>query len=228
MVSYFNLRNYFISIERSIGIFVLIEVKWMYIIVFLSGWCYGQTDNILVIGNSDNLCFPGDSTAFLQFADSLPENLSSFDAVFLFSKAGNGFRTEEIDSLILFVENGGGIYLGADNAPLQTESNQLTDRIYSKSYYGNYYAENAESSTNGKLKLNELDSIPAGTSTVAFPLDYRLTVEAWIEDQPLILSGELKKGKVIIDGGYSRFYCSSASNISIQLFTRIITFLVSE
>ena len=53
-----------------------------------------------------------------------------------------------------------------------------------------------------------MQSVPAGTTTVAFPLDYRLKVEAWINDEPLILSGESYKGKIIIDGGYSRFYCN--------------------
>ena len=68
-----------------------------------------------------------------------------------------------------------------------------------------------------------METIPAGRSTVAFPMDYRLRVEAWVADQPLILSGELDAGKVIIDGGYSRFYCDQRSEVTDVLWNAILS-----
>jgi len=59
-------------------------------------------------------------------------------------------------------------------------------------------------------------------------LDYRLKVEAWLNDQPLILSGNYKKGRIIIDGGYSRFYCENMSKTSSELWLRFKSFLVKK
>jgi hypothetical protein len=112
---------------------------------------------------------------------------------------------------------------------MQSESNQITKNLYAKESYGEFEQKDAETtSERGELRLDELANVPAGTTTVAFPLDYRLKVEAWVEDQPLILTGKIGKGKIIIDGGYSRFYCPIQSEASDQLYQRFVEYLSQD
>ena len=118
--------------------------------------------------------------------------------------------------------------MGAENWPLQAESNQITEKLYLKSSYGSYDQEIADNPPGGNLKLNELDTIPAGRSTVAFPLDYRLKVEAWVDDQPLIQSGQIGEGRIIVDGGYSRFYCDQRNNDTDSILVRFINYLTQK
>src|SRR5690606_360278 len=109
------------------------------------------------------------------------------------------------------------------------ESNQLTQELYKKESYGEYDKVTANtSSQKGNLQLNTISEIPAGETTVAFPLDYRLTVEAWIDDQPFILSGNYGKGRIIIDGGYSRFYCGYRDKICDEIFDRFKNYLIKN
>ena len=163
---------------------------------------------------------------FTQFSESLPKKLSTFNAIFLFSNSTSQLTEVEIEQLIHFTEDGGGLYVGSENWPLQAESKQLTQKMYTKESYGDFNEKNALSAERGNLKLDEINFIPAGETTVAFPMDYRLTVEAWVEDQPLILSGFIGKGRIIIDGGYSRFYCENSTEESEQLLNYFLRFLV--
>lgn len=176
------------------------------ILFFLMSLSIYAQHKYLVIENNENLCL--DSMQQFKIKDSLPTNLKSYTAIFLFSNARSYLSRQDIDRIINYVKQGGGLYTGADNWPMQAESNQVTQRLFNKESFGHYENKRAEASQDGgNLQLKELEEIPAGQSTVAFPLDYRLKVEAWVEDQPLILSGKIGKGKIIIDGGYSRFYC---------------------
>ena len=177
--------------------------------------------NTLMIGNYSSLCLPDSSIH--QF-DSLPENLENFDIIFLFSNSTSNFSIQDVERLTDFVDKGGGLYAGSDNWPMQSQSNQLTQRIYKKQCYGDYDKVEAEATT-GNLNLKELEDIPAGKTTVAFPLDYRLQVEAWVGDQPLILTGKFGQGRIIIDGGYSRFYCDAKKEESDILFERFMNYL---
>lgn len=181
--------------------------------------------NLLVIGNYDRICL-NDST--ITTSDTLPASLKHYDAILLFSTSTSQLKESDIDRLTTFVELGGGLYSGADNWPLQAESNQLTNHLYQKESFGQYEQVNAEYSHEGELKLEEMKNIPAGRTTVAFPLDYRLKVEAWVADQPLISSGKLGQGRIVIDGGYSRFYCDQRSADSDQLMQKIVDFLCAK
>lgn len=185
------------------------------------GLCYGQP-NALIYGNSSKICV-SDTLNSIHLNDL--EQLANEDVLFIFSSAGNGLTASEIDTLISFVENGGGLYIGAENWPLQTESNQLTKRLFNKNSFGLYTSEIAESAVNGNLLFNDLDTIPSGKTAVAFPLDHRLTVEAWVEDQPLLLSGYFGNGRIVIDGGYSRFYCDQMNVEGKTILFRIFQFL---
>lgn len=158
-------------------------------------------------------------------ASSLPDTLDSFHVICFFSNSTSSLTEDELNRVEAFVRSGGGLYLGAENWPLQAESNQLTKKLYLKESFGEYHAEVAEiEQQSGNLGIQR-ETIPAGRSTVAFPMDYRLRVEAWVADQPLILSGKVDQGRVIIDGGYSRFYCDQRSEVTDELWEAIMTFL---
>ena len=177
----------------------------------------------LVIQKNDKVCL--DSLQTFVINDSLPDSLSDFNAIFLFSNASSLLSNEDVERIITYLNNGGGLYTGADNWPLQAESNQMTNRLFKKESFGNFEESNAEASKDGgNLNLKALEQIPAGRSTVAFPMDYRLRVEAWIADQPLILSGHIKKGNIIIDGGYSRFYCDGWTENSSAILKEFLAF----
>lgn len=178
--------------------------------------------DLLLIGNHSRIC--DEALRETTKSDTLPEDLSSFQAIFLFSGASSQITEIQVEQLLKYVEQGGGLYIGSENWPLQAEAQQMTRRMYTKESYGDFNEKKAHSAERGNLNL--IDTIPAGESTVAFPMDYRLTVEAWIEDQPLILSGYIEQGRIIIDGGYSRFYCENTSEESKQLLSSFLNFLI--
>jgi hypothetical protein len=178
-----------------------------------------------VVGNYNSLCL---NDSLYTFADSLPFSLDNVEILMLFSSSTSNLNQHDLDKIEDFVRNGGGLYSGSDNWPLQAQSNQVTNQIYRKENFGNYEQESAQLNKDGNLKLNEIDAVPAGKTTTAFPMDYRLKVEAWVEDQPLISSGSLGKGKIIIDGGYSRFYCVNRSESTDFLLESFLQFLNSK
>ena len=184
-------------------------------------------ENVLVLGNHLPLCLDN-SSEFVE-DHSLPDSLNDFKVIMLFSNATSSLTNKDVERIVTFIEKGGGLYSGAENWPLQAESNQVTDRLYQKKSFGNYQQRVAECSEyKANLDLKEVDTIPAGSSTVAFPMDHRLKVEAWINDQPVILSGKLGKGRIVIDGGYSRFYCNQRNQFSDQLLREILLYLEAK
>lgn len=189
--------------------------------MFLPFITLGQSDGFLLVGNNRKLCInePG-----LDVRDTLPANYASFKGIFIFSNAQSILTSTDLQNLTLYVHNGGNLYVGGENWPLQAEVNEITEYLFNKQCYGNFSVGEVESAEEGRLELKTLDKIPSGESIIAFPLDPRLKVEAWVNDQPLIMSGILGKGKLIIDGGYSRFYCELSSSESLALFQRILAF----
>ncbi len=189
-----------------------------------------QTDG-LVLGRSLRLPDPGDSIAIL-FADSLNgDSLQKYRFVLVFSSAHSRLSAGNIEQLEEFVEQGGSLYIGADNWPFFEESNQLTFAFFGKYCWGDQNLETA--SINKKSCSNEIfalrENIPSGKTTVSFPLDYRLKVEAWLGDEPLILSGTYGKGKIVLDGGYSRFNTELfQSRESEAIFREMIRFLMED
>ena len=183
-------------------------------------------NGVLILGNVGSFCFTSDSA--FTVSDTLPLEIDKYSTIMLFSSSRSNLEKGDIDQLLSYINKGGGLYLGAENKPLQAESNQITSRLYNKVSYGDFDADTAECAQDGNLGLKSLEEIPAGNSIVAFPLDHRLTVEAWVEDEPLILSGEIGTGKIVIDGGYSRFYCKNSTDQSEILLEQIINFLNSE
>lgn len=178
----------------------------------------------IVLGNHDAVFLP-DNGQFNRL-ESLPENLDSVSCILLFSNAASILSQSDADRLIRFLQGGGGLYLGADNWPLQSEANQLAMMIYGKEYYGEFDAQKTQSNIqSGHLHFDSLAIIPAGLSTSAFPLDHRLAVEIWNDDQPLVLTGFVSSGRIILDGGYSRFYLDNRSPESDAIMREFLRFL---
>jgi hypothetical protein len=184
-----------------------------------------NAQEIIALGNYHAVCF--DDTT-IQKVDSLPSSLEHVSTILLFSGSTSNFKQSDILRLENFVKKGGGLYAGADNWPLQAHSNQMTYQIYKKESFGNYEERSAALNESGNLDLEQIDTIPAGQTTSAFPMDYRLKVEAWVSDQPLILSGEIEQGRIIIDGGYSRFYCIHRNETTDELLRKILGYLRKE
>jgi len=200
-------------------------MKLTYLFLFITCICFAQEKDILLIGNYEPICIEGEN---IQRVEVLPDDLNNYQIIMLFSSASSRLNNNDLERIIDFVEHGGGIYSGSENWPLIAESNQLTQKIYKKESFGNYHSDKIEfASTYGNLQLENLSDLPAGKTTSAFPLDYRLKVEAWVSDQALILSGNIGKGRIIIDGGYSRFYCENTNELSVEMLSRFITYLNS-
>lgn len=182
-----------------------------------------------MIGRSLKLPDPGENVR-IRFADSLPSDLlQRYSFVLVFSSAHSHLEDEDIAKLQAFVSNGGRLYVGADNSPFFEESNQLTFAFFGKYCWGSQVKEvasvNKKACSNGVFAPRE--EIPSGQTTVSFPLDYRLKVEAWSGDEPLILSGNYGKGKIILDGGYSRFNAElGLSPEAALIFREMILFLL--
>ena len=191
--------------------------------LLLSTTLFSQ-NKILFIGNISQICYE-DSNSTIELSSDLPDTLSSYSAIFLFSSAQSILNEKKVEQLLQYLNGGNGLYLGSENWPLQAESNVMTNLLFSKNSWGDFSEPNAQLSEKGIFE--EMKTIPSGTTTVAFPMDYRLKVEAWINDEPLILSGEYYKGKIIIDGGYSRFYCdiekSGNNNFMLNQFIDFLT-----
>lgn len=182
---------------------------------------------LAILGNTKKICLTGDSN--VSKVDTLPADLTIYKAVMIFSNSTSSISDGDVERLINYVESGGGLYLGSENFPLQAESNQITRTVYNKESYGAFSSKTATvAETEGNLRLSTDDTLPAGNSTVAFPLDYRLNVEAWVNDEPLILTGLLKDGRIVIDGGYSRFYCDQNVPETQIVMKKIIDFLTNN
>lgn len=205
--------------------------KWNFILFFalLLSPVVSAQESGLILGRSFPLPDPGEKIS-MHFRDSLSgDSLDRYAFVLVFSSAHSNLSTHDIELLQQFVDNGGGLYIGADNWPFSAESNQLTFAFFGKSSWGNQNEEKAE--VNSEVCSNQVlanrKKIPSGQTTVSFPMDYRLKVEAWTGDEPLILSGEIGKGKIILDGGYSRFNTALfQSDETGEIFRDIILFLL--
>lgn len=192
--------------------------------IFLSFKISAQ-NRVLFCGNTSSICCINDSID-LTFSTQFPDSLGQYDALFIFSSAESILTESNMKEILTFLEAGKGIYIGSENWPLQAESKQLTNLFYSKETWGNFTT--TEATTNSKSFIADEKKIDAGNSTVAFPLDYRLKVEAWVDDEPLILSGKWLNGRVLIDGGYSRFYCTNNEQANAEMLKTFIDFLLYD
>lgn len=204
--------------------------KWLTVLFiqsFLLSAFFAQSKG-LILGRKIELPATDGAIQFNYAAVFPTDSLKNFDVVLIFSSSNSCLTNESILEIEAFVNQGGSLYLGADNWPFVEESNQLTQVFFGKRYWGNQ-SLNRDLMDDSKLVKSELVQRPnlADQSMVTFPMDYRLKVEVWSGDEPLILSGHFGKGKIILDGGYARF--NSAMNQSLenkQIFNEMIQFLL--
>ena len=170
-----------------------------------------------------------DSSVQLQYATSFPnDSLKIYDFILIFSSSNSNLNNGNISDIQAYVNQGGNLYLGADNWPFVEESNQLTQVFFGKRYWGNQQLNKELMNKKNRTKdISEKNQYFANQSIVTFPMDYRLKVEVWSGDEPLILSGNFGKGKIILDGGYARFNLAlNQSAESKRIFNELIEFLV--
>lgn len=178
-------------------------------------------NNYLIVGNSHSFCL--DSTQF-TFKTTI-DSLENYDVLFIFSTANSRLTETDLDRIQAFLLAGKGVYVGCENWPLQAEAQQLTQRLLSKEFWGETNEEVATINLVSESIFNDKSSIPAGKSIVYFPMDIRLIVEAWVGDEPIILSSEFFGGRLILDGGYSRFYCTEETEVSLEVWDNLLNYL---
>lgn len=175
----------------------------------------------LVVGNTHSLCFDTNQFTLKTSIDSLEK----YDVLFIFSSATSTLSEIDLDRIQSFLSAGKGVYVGCENWPLQAEAQQLTKRLFSKEFWGETNESIATTNVLSESIFNDKSTIPAGKSIVLFPLDVRLNVEAWVKDEPVILSSEFFGGRLILDGGYSRFYCSDMNTDTKEVWEILLNYL---
>ncbi len=212
--------------SKMTGVF---SVMQKIIIVLLFFWNFnGRTQTkVLLLGNTEKICTVYVDTIQYDMSDSLPKKIDHYQAVFIFSSAQSVLNQEDVERLVEYLESGNGIYLGCENWPLQAEANQLSKVILGKEFWGNSDEELALVCSKESCLFENKTTIYAGNSSVQFPMDYRLKPEAWVADEPLIQSSLSFGGKLLLDGGYSRFYCDEGKK-SDDIWMMILTFLLSR
>jgi hypothetical protein len=185
----------------------------------LSFFCIGQ--EVLMYGNSQ-VNFHEELILEVRRIDSIVQNeLDSCDLLLIFSTGNSRLSEEEQNLIVDFVTEGGSLYLGAENFPFNEECNQLSERFLQLKGYGNFVSDSLMFSADNSLDLIGKPNFESGISTISFPMDFRTKVIAWSNDNPIIISAEFGKGKIILDGGYSRFY----NEENRMFFEIILTFL---
>ena len=199
-------------------------MKGLFVSMLLLFVAFGlKSQAILVYGN--NIDLEISNTMFsLDYKEKFPSDISSYGLVMIFSTANSNFSLREEQQIEKYLKTGGSVYLGADNWPLVQECNQLMTRFYQSRCYGNF-EDSLSIVRTGNLILPSNDKISGGSTTVSFPMSFELKVEAWASDNPIILSGKIGEGKILLDGGYSRFYRKEESQ---ELLDRMVNFLLDK
>lgn len=204
----------------------MVKIVFLFFISLLHLGLYGQ-QKVLVYGQDLKINCETDLIQFAYKTELSSEEINQYSCIFIFSTVRSVLSEHQISALYAFVANGGSLYVGADNFPFVSECNQITDAFFGKTYWGNNSNDTAvvnESQCTNQLFQHQ-GEIPSGKTIVTFPMDYRLKVEAWSADEPLILSAKIGQGKLILDGGYARFKNTVAKENCLVL-TEILRFLV--
>lgn len=188
-----------------------------YLVVIFSS----EAQEVLLYGNKLSLA-SSDTLLKFEYVENLPVDLDSYEAIMIFSSAHSRLTLKEEDQIELYVRSGGSLYLGADNWPLVHECNQLTKRFFQSRCYGYFEGDTLHLSDESSFKPLGIDERFAGTTTVSFPMNYALVVEAWSADNPIIMSGQLGAGRIILDGGYSRFYRTDRSQALLEQILKLL------
>lgn len=204
----------------------MVKIVFLFFVALLYFGLYGQ-QKVLVYGQHLKINCETHPIQFAYNTEFTSEEINQYSCIFIFSTVRSILSEHQIAALYAFVSNGGSLYVGADNYPFVSECNQITDAFFGKTYWGNTSNDTAvvnESQCTNQLFQHQCE-IPSGKTIVTFPMDYRLKVEAWTADEPLILSAKIGQGKLILDGGYARFK-NTVSEENCLVLTEILRFLV--
>lgn len=193
-------------------------------ILFIYISLIGNSQEVLVIGNSQSVALNELENANYTIQTDVPNNLDNYDCIFIFSTAKNSFSENQFQQLLAYVAGGKGIYCGAENYPLNAEFDQFLNLLIGQVSYGKYDCKQARFDEQSNLKQENLQEVASGNSIVSFPLDHRMQVDLWVNDQPLIASMNYENGRIVLDGGYSRFYSANSDDVK-QLWKSIIEYL---
>lgn len=191
--------------------------RLFFLAFFLQAFFAKAQDTILVLGRDS--IFPQMVDYPAVFIPSFSEEIvKNTPIIVVISSVQSSLSDEDVELLYNFVFHGGSMYIAAENEPFTSEANQLTQRFFFKQFHGEIRDTLTETaipcSSNGLFR--NVKNVDAGKTVISFPLDYRLKVELWVDDNPLIMSAQVGEGRVILDGGYSRFN-SSRFNLNENL-----------
>jgi hypothetical protein len=146
------------------------------------------------------------------------ENLKDFQAILIFSSANSILNKEDEYLLENYVFEGGNLYLGADNFPFVEECNQISERLFEMKGFGCFENDTLIFNSNYISDFSLKENYDSGLTTLSFPMNFKMKVLAWSQDNPIILITKFGKGNVILDGGYSRFYdLEKNKNLIVEL-----------
>ncbi len=209
-------------IELNYCFYVIVVMKKFMLfclITFFNKFLFAQKE-ILVIGNSNEICF--DTSLNFVFVENL-DRILDYDIVLIFSGASSKIKSDDISKIVDFLSKGGGLYLGCENWPFQAETNLILEQLFSFQSWGNFNSSYAKVSEDSELTA--LKDIPSGNSVAVFPMDLNFKVDVWLEDKPVIMSGSFDLGRIVLDGGYSRFFCSEINTASKSFFLDLVAYL---
>ena len=197
-------------------------IRILLFVLVSSTICFSQ--KTLFLGNNTAIC----KDFIDEKVDTVQLNpLEDYDLIYIFSGARSVLTTNFLQELDTFLTRGKGIYIGSENWPMQSEARILTQHLFQKEFWENQ----SNLSSSGEVsdhKVIASENIDPGRSVATFPMDVRLKVEVWLGDEPLILSSEYLGGRIILDGGYSRFYCPLNNDENKVLWDEITAFLLGN
>lgn len=183
--------------------------------VFFS-FLHNAQESILVIGNADSICWTESLIVKTQLDSS--NQLEDYSLIFVFSSAITDLSESLINQLDSAVFHQGiHLYIGAENWPMQADANALTEQMFQEQFY-----------SVDRTSKSESEVLDVKESVVYFPLSFNFQPILWDQDEPVLQVGNYGKGKVMIDGGYSRFYCGNSDDSSRELLKKIMKMLLED
>jgi hypothetical protein len=203
--------------ERKEVQYVCLNMKYiLFFLFFVPKFIFSQ--KILVYGKEIHLNDVVNSYNFTFDSIFPKKNLKEFKAILIFSSANSNLNEEDESHLENYVFEGGNLYLGADNFPFVEECNQISERLFEIKGFGCFENDSMIFNSNYISDFSLKENYDSGLTTLSFPMNYKMKVLAWSQDNPIILITKFGKGNVILDGGYSRFYdLEKNKNLIVEL-----------
>lgn len=178
-----------------------------------------QLDTVIVYGNHQPICHLKNCI----YIDSISKIKFYAGKTFYILSTLQTISEKEVALIKNHLQLGGNLYIGLDNWPHQKEGVVILSSWFQIHFY--------DEEKKGHLKkgygvLNGPDSINSYVqSNGYFSIHPNFKIEYWSNDCPVIMSAQHGKGRMIIDGGYVRFFCENISKEDAILLNEIIQYL---